>query len=204
MWAVIGILASLIERAATKRGGVVSTSLYETALNWMSGPIASFQASGNVPRARGSGVAEIAPYQCFMTRDGYLMISAGNDGLYLKLCGVLGRPEWAEDERFRTNAGRVENRDILIPMLEDATRRQPMADLRARLDAVGIPNAPIQNAAEVVAHPQTAALGIIRSGPEGSLPLVGLPLTFDGERPAFGWPTPGLGEHTSMLHDRMD
>lgn len=204
MWSVIGILASLVERAATKRGNVVATSLFETALNWMSLPIASYQASGAVPRARGSGVAEIAPYQCFMTRDGWLMISAGNDGLYRKLCGVLGRPDWAEDERFRTNSGRVGHREILISMLEEVIREEAMAELRARLDAVGIPNAPIQNAAEVVAHPQTAALGIIQSGPEGSLPLVGLPLTFDGERPTFGWPTPGLGEHTAILREETD
>lgn len=199
MWSVIGILSALIERAQTKRGATVSTSLYETALNWMSLPIASYGASGNLPKPRGSGVAEIVPYQCFMTRDGWLMISAGNDGLYRKLCGVLGQADLAADERFRTNAGRVANREVLIATLEAAIRGQPMAEFRARLDAVGIPNAPIQDVAEVVAHPQTEALGIIRPGPEGGLPLVGLPLAFDGARPAHGWPTPGLGDHNGIL-----
>jgi crotonobetainyl-CoA:carnitine CoA-transferase CaiB-like acyl-CoA transferase len=199
MWSTIGILASLIERARTKRGTVVSTSLYETALTWMSIPMAGYQASRNVPRAYGSGVAEIVPYQCFMTRDGWLMIAAGNDGLYRKLCHVLNHPEWAEDDRFRKNGDRVANRDILIPMLEQAIGSEPMEGLMARLDAVGIPNAPLQTVDAVADHPQTAALDIIRKGPEGSLPVVGLPISFDGDRPAFEWPTPALGEHTSLL-----
>jgi len=203
MWSVIGILASLIERAQSKRGAVVSTSLYETALTWMSIPMAGYQASGKIPRAYGSGVAEIVPYQCFMTRDGWLMIAAGNDGLYRKLCAVLNHPEWATDDRFLRNGDRVANRDILIPMLEQAIRGEPMEELMARLDAVGIPNAPIQTVDAVAAHPQTAALDIIRKGPEGSLPVVGLPISFDGGRPAFGWPTPALGEHTSLLQKKM-
>jgi crotonobetainyl-CoA:carnitine CoA-transferase CaiB-like acyl-CoA transferase len=199
MWSTIGILASLIERIRTKRGAVVSTSLYETALTWMSIPMAGYQASRNVPRAYGSGVAEIVPYQCFMTRDGWLMIAAGNDGLFRKLCNVVGHPEWAEDDRFRRNGDRVANRDILIQMLEQAFRDEKLDSLMARLDAVGIPNAPLQNVDSVAAHPQTAALEIIRSGPDGSLPVVGLPISFNGERPAFEWPTPALGQHTSLL-----
>jgi crotonobetainyl-CoA:carnitine CoA-transferase CaiB-like acyl-CoA transferase len=204
MWSTIGILASLIERARTKRGTVVSTSLYETALTWMSIPMAGYQASQNVPRPYGSGVAEIVPYQCFMTRDGWLMIAAGNDGLYRKLCNVLNHPEWAEDDRFRKNGDRVANRDILISMLEQAIGSEPMQGLMARLDAVGIPNAPLQTVDAVAEHPQTAALDIIRKGPEGSLPVVGLPISFDGERPAFEWPTPALGEHTSLLRKMAD
>ena len=204
MWSTIGILASLIERARTKRGAIVSTSLYETALTWMSIPMAGYQASQNVPRPYGSGIAEIVPYQCFMTRDGWLMIAAGNDGLYRKLCDVLAHPEWAQDDRFRKNGERVASRDILIPMLERAIRGEPMEGLMARLDAVGIPNAPLQSVDAVAAHPQTAALDIIRGGPEGSLPVVGLPISFDGERPAFGWPTPTLGEHTSLLKKMAD
>ena len=204
MWSTIGILASLIERARTKRGAVVSTSLYETALTWMSIPMAGYQASQNVPRAYGSGVAEIVPYQCFMTRDGWLMIAAGNDGLFRKLCNVVSHPEWADDDRFRRNGDRVANRDILIQMLEQALRDEPLDSLMARLDAVGIPNAPLQTVDSVAAHPQTAALEIIRNGPEGSLPVVGLPISFDGERPAFEWPTPSLGEHTSLLKKTAD
>jgi crotonobetainyl-CoA:carnitine CoA-transferase CaiB-like acyl-CoA transferase len=201
MWATIGVLAALIERAKTKRGGAIATSLYETALAWMTIPLAAYQASGEVRRPYGSGVAEIVPYQCFMTRDGWLMIAAGTDGLFRKLCATLGHEEWAEDPRFRLNRDRVANRDILLPMLEEMLRDQPADSLTARLDAAGIPNAPLQDIAQVTAHPQTEALGIIQKGPESSLPLVGLPLSFDGKRPALRWPTPDLGEHNRDFLD---
>ncbi len=203
MWATIGILASLLERVRTKQGGCIGTSLYETALSWLTLPMASYGASGETRRPYGSGVAEIVPYQCFPTRDGWLMIAAGNDGLYRKLCTVLCHAEWATDERFNTNAVRVAHRDILLPMIEDATRHQPLDELAARLDALGIPNAPLQDVAQVAAHPQTEALGILGAEQPGGLRLVGLPVNFDGARPAMQWPVPGLGEHNHLL-DKAD
>lgn len=201
MWATIGVLATLVEQARTKRGGCVSTSLYETALAWLTMPMASYGASGETRRPYGSGVAEIVPYQCFPTRDGWLMIAAGNDGLYRKLCIALHHPEWAVDGRFRDNAGRVAHRGVLLPMIEDATRNEAMAGLAARLDALGIPNAPLQDVAQVAAHPQTEALGILRAREDGGLRMVGLPVSFDGVRPDMQWPVPRLGEHNAMLDE---
>jgi crotonobetainyl-CoA:carnitine CoA-transferase CaiB-like acyl-CoA transferase len=199
MWATIGILATLIDRARTKQGGCISTSLYETALAWLTLPMASYGASGETRRPYGSGVAEIVPYQCFPTRDGWLMIAAGNDGLYRKLCAALNHLEWATDERFRENAGRVAHRDILLPMIESATRDAGMAELTARLDALGIPNAPLQDVAQVAAHEQTQALGILQAREEDGLRMVGLPVSFDGVRPDMQWPVPRLGEHNDIL-----
>ena len=200
MWATIGILATLLDRVRTKQGGAIGTSLYETALSWLTLPMASYGASGETRRPYGSGVAEIVPYQCFPTRDGWLMIAAGNDALFRKLCTVLGRPDWAADERFASNAGRVAHRETLLPMIEDATRPEPLADFAARLDALGIPNAPLQDVAQVAAHPQTEALGILGAEQPGSLRLVGLPVSFDGARPAMQWPAPRLGEHNHLLN----
>jgi crotonobetainyl-CoA:carnitine CoA-transferase CaiB-like acyl-CoA transferase len=199
MWATIGILATLIDRARTKQGGCISTSLYETALAWLTLPMASYGASGETRRPYGSGVAEIVPYQCFPTRDGWLMIAAGNDGLYRKLCAALNHLEWATDERFRENAGRVAHRDILLPLIESATRDAGMAELTARLDALGIPNAPLQDVAQVAAHEQTQALGIFQAREADGLRMVGLPVSFDGVRPDMQWPVPRLGEHNDIL-----
>lgn len=199
MWATIGILAALFERTRTGRGGSVATSLYETALAWMTIPLAAYAASGEVRRPYGSGTAEIVPYQCFMTGDGWLMIAAGNDNLFRRLCVALSAPELAEDPRFRSNSGRVQNREILIPLIEAITRARPIAELTAALDAAGIPNAPLQNVAQVAAHPQTEAVGILKSGPDGALPGVGLPLAFDGRRSPYGRPAPELGEHNALV-----
>lgn len=199
MWSVIGILASLIERARTKQGTTIGTSLYETALNWMCVPMAAYQASGKVSRAYGSGINEMVPYQCFLAEGGWLMVAAGNDTLFRKLCSVLDRPDLAADPRYAKNADRVARRDELLPLIEEAIRPRPLTGLMAALDAVGIPNAPLQNVQEVAEHPQTQALGIIRAAPEGGLPVIGLPLSFDGARPAHRGPTPKLGQDDHLL-----
>lgn len=199
MWATIGILAALFERTRTGRGGAVATSLYETALAWMTVPLAGYAANGEIRRPHGSGTAEIAPYQCFPTRGGWLMIAAGNDNLYRRLCATLGRPELGEEARFLTNGDRVVNRGILVPMIEEITRTWDIEELMAALDKAGIPNAPLQNVAQVSDHPQTQAVGILQTGPEGALPTVGLPLAFDGERSSYERAAPALGEHNETV-----
>jgi crotonobetainyl-CoA:carnitine CoA-transferase CaiB-like acyl-CoA transferase len=199
MWATIGILAALFERTRTGRGGAVATSLYETALAWMTVPLAGYAANGEVRRPHGSGTAEIAPYQCFPTRGGWLMIAAGNDSLYRRLCTTLGRPELGEDARFLTNGDRVVNRGVLVPMIEEITRTWDIEELMAALDKAGIPNAPLQNVAQVTDHPQTQAVGILQKGPEGALATVGLPLAFDGQRSSYERAAPELGEHNEAV-----
>ncbi len=199
MWATIGILAALLERAKTGRGGAVATSLYETALAWMTVPLAGYAANQEIRRPHGSSAAEIVPYQCFKTASGWLMVAAGNENLYRRLCGALGRPELGDDERFRTNSDRVRNRDVLIPLIEDIVRTRKIEDVMAALDAAGIPNAPLQDVAQVSAHAQTQAVGILQKGPDGALPTVGLPLTFDGIRASYEQGAPALGEHNDTV-----
>jgi crotonobetainyl-CoA:carnitine CoA-transferase CaiB-like acyl-CoA transferase len=192
MWAVTGILAALQERARTGRGGVVDASLFETTLAWMSLPVAAYLADGDVPKRYGSGIEQIVPYQAFAAADGHIMVAAGNDNLFRRLCSAIGRPGLAEDPRFRTNKDRVVNRTALIGVLSDLFASEPISVWAARLDAAGIPNGPIQTVDQVVADAQTAALGVIQR--LGSLSLVGLPLSFDGARPPFTKLAPRLGE----------
>jgi crotonobetainyl-CoA:carnitine CoA-transferase CaiB-like acyl-CoA transferase len=200
MWAVIGILAALQERGRTGRGAVVDTSLYETTLAWMTLPLSAYLASGELPTRHGSGVEQIVPYQAFAAADGHIMVAAGNDNLFHRLCGVIGRAGLAEDQRFRTNGDRVVNRHALIAILDDIFAAEPIAVWAARLDAAGIPNGPIQRLDQVLADPQTAALGIIQQ--LGSLSLVGLPLSFDGARAPFAKLAPRLGEDNTEILDR--
>jgi len=201
MWAVIGILAALQERARTGRGGVIDTSLYETTLAWMSLPISAYLADGETPERHGSGVGPIVPYQAFATADGYIMVAAGNDNLFRRLCNTIGRPGLGEDPRFRTNSDRVVNRAVLIPILSDLFAAQPVATWAKRLDAAGIPNGPIQTIDQVMIDPQTGALGIIQQ--MGSISLVGLPLSFDGVRPPFAKLAPRLGEDNREIVDPL-
>ena len=197
LWAAIGILASLIERGKTGRGGVVETSLFETALAYETIQIASVMISPRQLKPQGSGALGIVPYQAFRASDGWIVIGGGNDGLFAKLVNALERPELRTDERFATNGDRVKNRGALIPLLEAEVAKQTVGELRALLDRAGVPNAPVQRIDQVIDDPQARALGIIQEGPEGALPTLGLPLRFDGVRPEYERAAPKLGEHGS-------
>ncbi|MBV9426888.1 MAG: CoA transferase [Bradyrhizobiaceae bacterium] len=199
MWSAIGILSALHHRTLTGEGVVVDTSLYETALAWMSYHAANYQASGDVPKRHGSGTFGIVPYRGYATRDGYLLIGAGNNTLFRKLAIALGHPEWADDQRFLDNPKRVENRVALDALIEDVTRTDTSAAWQAVLEAAGVPSAPMQSVDEVLAHPQTKALDIIQQSPDGRLTIMGLPLSFNGERPPFRRAAPQLGEHTDEI-----
>jgi crotonobetainyl-CoA:carnitine CoA-transferase CaiB-like acyl-CoA transferase len=199
MWAVIGILAALQERARTGKGGIVDTSLYESALNWMGIPIALYLCNGELPRRQGSGTPQIVPYQAFRTGDGWMMVLAGNDNLFRRMCEALDCPALIDDPRFRTNGDRVVNRTTLIPMLQEILAAKPTAHWMERLEAVGVPNGPIQTVDQVVSDPQTQALEIIQTSRDGILKLVGMPLAFDGARPEFERRAPSLGEHNDEI-----
>jgi crotonobetainyl-CoA:carnitine CoA-transferase CaiB-like acyl-CoA transferase len=199
MWSVIGILSALQERGRTGRGGVVDTSLYETGLAWMSIYLAGFLANLELPARHGSGVDMIVPYQAFAAADGYMMVAAGNDNLFRRLAAVLDRPGLADDPRFQSNKDRVVNRTALTPILSDIFATRTRAAWAQKLDAAGIPNGPINTLDQVVADAQTRALGIIQTKPGSDLGLVGLPLSFDGVRPAFEKAGPPLGGANAKL-----
>jgi crotonobetainyl-CoA:carnitine CoA-transferase CaiB-like acyl-CoA transferase len=201
MWAAMGILAALNRRHVTGAGCHVTTSLFETALGWMAPHIGGYLSGGAMRRPLGSGVTEIVPHQAFPTADGYIMVAAGNDNLFAALGGAIERADLVRDARFATNSKRVENRRTLVPILEDIFRTKPSSDWLARLDAAGVPAAPIENVAQVVASAQTAALGMLQQDPTLELTLTGLPLEFDGERPRYRTTAPGLGEHNDILFE---
>ncbi len=201
MWMVIGVLAALHRRAATGIGGVISGSLYETALFWMGVPTANFLASKEVPRRMGTENGSLAPYKAYETKDGWVVICAGNDQQFTRLAGALGHPEWASDPEFRSNAERVKNRERINALIADVVRTQTRSHWQSTLDAAGVPCAPMLDLGEVLAHPQSHALGMLQEAPDGGIPLMGLPLRFDGERPAFRRSPPRLGEATNVVLD---
>jgi crotonobetainyl-CoA:carnitine CoA-transferase CaiB-like acyl-CoA transferase len=152
-----------------------------------------------VPTPQGSGAAMIAPYRGYETRDGFVMIGAGSDKLFQLLSRALGRPGWVEDPRFLHNPDRVKHKDALNRLIQEIARTKTTAELVAALETAGVPCAPLQTIDQVVAHPQTAALGILQPSPDGSITLLGLPLSFNGERPEFRRMPPTLGQHTEEV-----
>ncbi|HWK34805.1 MAG TPA: CoA transferase [Sphingomonas sp.] len=201
LWCVVGILAALVRRAQTGEGCTVDTSLYETGVAWMNIPLANSMASGRDAGRSGSETPMLVPYRAFHASDRYLVIAAGNDNLFRRLCEVVGRPEWATDDRFRTNAERVANRSELNALIEAEIGTRTADAWTDALSAVGVPCAPLQSATEVIAHPQTDALGMLQPTPDGTMQLVASPLRFDGERPQVRWAAPALGADNDRVPD---
>jgi formyl-CoA transferase/CoA:oxalate CoA-transferase len=202
MWAAVGIQAALRTREQTGRGELVEVSLYETAAWWLSYLIAGYLASGDVPQRHGSGAAFLAPYEVFSTADGELMVTAGNDRLFATLCDELGRPELAEDPRYRTNTARVANRDDLHATLQEVFDGKAAAEWQVQLHRRAVPCGIVRTVADFVEDEQLDALGLLAAYPHPDVPdlrLVGAPLSFAGGRPPRRTPPPRLGEHTGEI-----
>lgn len=204
MWAVIGVLSALHTRRDTGRGSVVDVSLFETAASYVSLFAAQYQASGKLPSRQGSGANGIVPYRAYATRDSDLVVAAGSDGLFRRLAQVLGHPEWIADARFATNPQRVEHRAALYALIEVEMAKRSNAEWIALLDDAGIPCAPVQNVAEMIAHEQTRALGLLQQVPDSAMKFIGLPVSFDGMRPALRSRPPKLGEHTAEFLKKVE
>jgi formyl-CoA transferase/CoA:oxalate CoA-transferase len=202
VWAALGILAALHEREQSGQGRAIDVSLYETALALLSYQLTGYLASGDVPGRHGTAFPSIAPYRVYATADGEVMIAAGNDGLFAALAGALGIPEAAEDPRFGTNPDRVAHRRELDELVGAATSRLTTAALLERLEAAGVPSAPVQDVAQVAEHPQTEALGMLQALPHPRVPelvTVAVPFSVDGERVQHRAPPPALGAHTAEV-----
>ena len=202
LWAAFAILAALRERERTGEGREVDVSLYETAIGYLAYHITGYLGSGAVPSGEGTAFPSIAPYQAFQTRDGRLMVAAGNDRLFAALAEAVGLTELAADGRFATNADRVANREALAELLEERFQAEDRATWLERLERAGVPAAPVQDVAEVAAAEQTQALGILQPLPHPAVPgLVtpALPVSVDGERILHRSPPPELGAHSAEV-----
>jgi len=199
MWCVIGILCALRTRDATGQGCTIDASLFETGLNWMNFSVINYLASGKVPKRTGTEAAMLVPYKAYQASDGWMIIAAGNDSLFRRTAEVLGHPEWVDDPRFRTNPDRVQNREVLNRMIDELVGTNTRAHWNALLEKAGVPCGPLQATDEVLAHPQTEAVGMVQSTPDGSMRMVTLPLRFDGVRPGIRANPPALGAHTDRI-----
>jgi crotonobetainyl-CoA:carnitine CoA-transferase CaiB-like acyl-CoA transferase len=202
MWCALGISAALLERARTGEGTVVDASLYETALAYIGYHLVGYLADGTVPTREGTAFPMVAPYEVLPTRDGELMVAAGNDRLFVALCGVLGLPELVEDARFRANPDRVRNREPLVVLLSRRLRERTSVEWLRDLADAGVPAAPVADVADVVSSEQTEVLGMLQPVRHPAIPdlrLAALPLSFEGERPVHRLPPPLVGEHTREI-----
>lgn len=199
MFCVMGALAALRKRDITGQGGIVDTSLFETAVHWVEGPLNSYLSTGQVLKRHGTGGTVIVPYQSFETADDPMVLAPGNDRLWARCAKALGRPEWATDPDYATGPQRVRNKATLLPMIAEILRSRPRAEWIAAFEAAGIPCAPVNDIGQLAQTEQLAAVGIIQTLPESGVPVVGLPIAFDRQRPRSARAAPALGEHNGEL-----
>lgn len=199
MWAAIGALAGLLQRQQTGRGCVVDASLFETGLAWVKGHFASYSTSGVVPERHRTGSHRVVPFESFETKTGPIIIAAGNDRIFAGLVTALGHPEWAADPRYATNAERVAHKTELVARIAEIVRGRSKGEWIDALEASGVPCGPINSLPDAVADPQARALGIVQRVPGDDYELIGLPLSFDGERPPIRRAPPRIGEHDAEL-----
>lgn len=198
--ATTGVLAALIARGRTGRGSLVEVSLLDTAVSFLGYVIQAYCAEGRLPARNGSGHPGIAPYQAFEAADKPVLIGIANDKLWRAFCGLYGLETLTTDPRFATNRDRVRNRAEAVRTVQDVVRRIPAARLLAQLEAAGIPCAPINSVADLLADPQVVARGLVRATEDDpAMRAAVLPIRFNDETRDLGTPPPKLGADTDTV-----
>ncbi len=195
MWIVIGALSLLAERERTGRGGMVQGSLLETALTWAAQKSDSYLNEGKLPEKHASGHPSFVPYESFEAADAPLLICCGNDRLFSKFSAALARPDWPLDPRYCGNRERMRHKDSLLLEIRALIKTRTRNNWLTLLSNAGVPCAPVHTIPEVLKEPQIAALNIIQNLPNVDFRLTGMPISFDGKRPAIRSAAPKLGEH---------
>ncbi len=205
MFAANAILAALLGRARTGSGAYIDVGLNDSLLALLTYQAARLFVLGRPPAPEGNFHSTIAPYGTFATADGFVNIAVGSDDQYRRFCEVLGAPELADDDRFRSNAARQGRRDELNAEIEARLGQRPRSEWLAALEAAGIPAGPILDLAEAFANPVAAARGVkveIEHPKAGPIGQVATPWRIDGHASPVRLPPPLLGQHTrQVLHD---
>ncbi|MBT2513608.1 CaiB/BaiF CoA-transferase family protein [Arthrobacter sp. ISL-30] len=197
----IGILAALRHRDQTGQGQSIETSLMASAMSGLVNQTSAYVAGGVTPHRMGNAHPSLFPYEPLPTADDELIVAAGNNGQFRKLCAVLGVPELADDPRFAENKDRTERREELRPLLVDRLRTQSAGYWFDKLNAAGVPNGPINSIKQGVEYAQKLGLEpVVQVGTAGNLvPGVRNPITFSATPPRYDLAPPKLGEHTEEI-----
>ncbi len=199
--ATIGTLAALHRRHQTGRGQHVEVNLLSSALSGLVNHSSAYVAAGVVPYRMGNSHPSLFPYEPLPCADGDLIITAGNDGQFRKLCEVLGLPELADDPRFLRNQDRTARREELRPLLEERLRTRPKLEWFRAIIAAGVPCGPINTIDGGVAFAEEVGLDpVVEVGTAGrTVRSVRNPITLSETPADYRLPPPTLGEHDAEI-----
>ena len=208
LFGAVGILAALQRASRTGEGQQIDISMLDCQVALLENALARYAVSGEVPQPLGSRHPAITPFQFFAVSDGHIVLAAGNDGLWRKLCTALGLLDLIEDSRFADNALRTENHAALEPLLAEVLADKTVAEWCEVLVQAGVPSGPLCDVGEVFNDEQIAAREMIV---EIDHPIAGRqampnsPLKFSQTPIQLQRPAPLLGQHTEeVLRDMLD
>jgi len=194
MYAAVAIVSALYRREKTGEGAHIDMALFDTQLAMLANQASNALVSGKDPPRQGNTHPNIVPYQLFDAADQPIIIAVGNDSQFARLAEICGHPEWGSDERFATNAARVEHRDTIIAAVADCIAEKPAQHWLEKLENAGVPAGPINSVTQALNDLQAQHRGMVRM--LAGTPVVGSPVRMDGERADSDLPPPALGEHT--------
>jgi crotonobetainyl-CoA:carnitine CoA-transferase CaiB-like acyl-CoA transferase len=206
LYACIGIQAALLERVQSGQGQKLDISLYDSAVSALVNIGSNYLMAEEVPTALGNVHANIVPYQTFQTLDGEMVIAVGNDNQFKALCAVLEKPEYAKNVRFQTNPSRVENREELIPLLQEVFLAKETAYWQEQCRNNNIPSGPIQSLDKVINDKQLQSrnMFITQDHPTaGRIRMIGSPLKLSRTPVQMKYHPPNPGEHNEEIMNRL-
>jgi len=196
LYTAVALNAALLHRERTGEATKVDVALFDCQLALLENAIMRYTTTGEIPGPMGARHPSITPFEAFATRNGNLIIAAGNDGLFIKLAHALDRTDLAENPLFRTNALRNQHQEALRAEIEGVLRGKETDHWIAVLEAAGVPCGPVNNIAQALAHPQAAARNMLISIDDpvtGPLELAGNPMKLSGfADPPTRQPAPDL------------
>jgi crotonobetainyl-CoA:carnitine CoA-transferase CaiB-like acyl-CoA transferase len=202
LYAALAIMGALYERKQSGLGQYIDLALLDCHIAMLANQNLNFMTSGEAPGRAGNAHQNVVPYQVFKAADGYLIVAVGNDSQFRAYCQIIGKPELATDPRYQTNSQRIQNRDTLIPLLEEIMLERERDQWIAAFEKAGVPGGPIQTIDQVFAHPQVKSREIWREVPHpmaGQSPTTASPMNFSATPVQYTRHAPMLGEHTEEI-----
>jgi crotonobetainyl-CoA:carnitine CoA-transferase CaiB-like acyl-CoA transferase len=202
MYAAVAVLAALARRSETGQGDCIVIGMLDVQVGFLANQAMNYLISGRPPRRTGNAHPNIQPQDVFACRDGHMVLVVGNDSQFEKFCMAVERPDWARDERFTSNAGRVRNREALHALIAALFAENDIAHWVTRIEAAGVPCAPINTIPMVLEEPQVKHREMLRQLPHpiaGSVPQVVSPIRYTEAALSYDRPPPLLGQHTQEI-----
>ena len=202
MFGAFAVVAALLRRQTTGQGTHVDLSLLDCQVSLLTYMAQYYWADGRVPGPQGSGHASVVPYQALASRDGHLIVAVFAEKFWRGFCVASGHPEWERDPRFATNRDRVANRPALMALVGDVMKTRTTDEWLSRMQAEGVPAAPILGVDRVLEDPQVKHRQMVvemKHPRHGATPTLGTPIKCDGDMGLDVTPPPRLGEHTDAL-----